>query len=160
MELLDNVVIDEFTQGKIELGKLNIADHFLLSLANFTAELFPTAATYVGAQQQAVEAPALFVDYYSIDNIQQLDNRTVYELGFEITYVPEDELSRLELNSAIFDIQQNVYKIQSDIGEFTCYEKASDITDGLAHVTGIVKAWELGLPNEPIIQIADKEVNI
>ena len=94
MELLDNVVIDEFTQGKIELGKLNIADHFLLSLANFTAELFPTAATYVGAQQQAVEAPALFVDYYSIDNIQQLDNRTVYELGFEITYVPEDELSR------------------------------------------------------------------
>lgn len=160
MVLLENIIIDQYAQDKIDLNKLNIADHLLLTLANFTAELFPNATTYVGSQQQAVEAPALFVDFYSINHNQKVIDLTEYEFGIEITYVPKDELSKFEMNSAILTIQQNLYKLQSDIGEFVCYNKSSDITDGSAHVTGTIKALEITLPNEDIIQTANKELII
>ena len=160
MVLLENIIIDQYTQNKIDLNKLNIADHLLLTLANFTAELFQNVTSYVGSQQQAVETPALFVNFYSIDNRQKVIDLSEYEFGIEITYVPQNELSTVELNVAVFQIQQNLYKLQSDIGEFICYNKSSDITDGLAHVTGTIKALEITLPNEDIIKIANKELII
>ena len=158
--MLENIIIDQFTQNKIDGGSLNIADHLLLTLANFTAELFPNTTTYVGSQQQAVEAPALFVDFYSIDNRQKVIDLFEYEFGIEITYIPQDEHSTVELNNAIFTIQQSLHKLQSEIGEFVCYDKSSDITNGLAHVTGTIRALEIDLPTEAIIQIADKELNV
>lgn len=135
---------------------MTVSDHLLTSLANFTATLFPDAETYIGAQQQAVDVPAVFVDYYDIKNSQRLIDTTEYTFGIEITYVPKNRISTYELNSAIYTIQQALGKLDSDIGTFSCYDKDSDITDDLAHVTGVVTVSDITVKTDPIIQTADQ----
>lgn len=144
---------------KLAAGTLTIADHLLLSLANFTAALFPNMMTYIGAQQQAVQAPAVFVDYYDIKNSQRLANTSEYSFGIEITYVPTNRTSAYEMQNAIFTILQGLTKLESDIGVFSCYDKDSDITDDLAHVTGIVSVYELTPDTTDIIQTANQIIN-
>lgn len=158
MELLENITISQLLQDSIDAGTLTISDHLLLAAAQFTATLFPAAETYIGSQQQAVEAPALFVDYYSLTNQKQLTPTSEYEFGLEITYVPADSLDRREIQNAIFLIQQNLDWLESDIGTFRCFSKDSDVTDGLAHVTSIVSVWETEAPDNPIIEHADQNI--
>lgn len=160
MTLLENIIIDQYTQGKIDTGALSISDHVLLSLANFCATLYPAATVYIGAQQQEVETPALFVDFYSMTNQQKLADTSNYAFGFVITYVPSDKLSAAELNGAIFTIQQALYKIPSELGELVCYSKNGDITDGLANVTGSITVREIDKGTDPMIQIAEQELRI
>lgn len=158
MELLENITIPQSLADSIDAGTLTISDHLLLAAAQFAAALFPAAETYIGSQQQAVEAPALFVDYYSLTNQKRLAPTSEYEFGLEITYVPADSLDRRELQNAIFLIQQNLDRLESDIGAFRCFSKDSDITDGLAHVTGTVSVWETDVPTDPIIEFADQNI--
>ena len=158
MELLENITIPQSLADSIDAGTLTISDHLLLAAAQFTAALFPTAETYIGSQRQAVHAPALFVDYYSMPNQKRLVPTSEYEFGLEITYVPIDSLDRRELQNAIFTIQQNLDRLESDIGAFRCFSKDSDITDGLAHVTGAVSVWETDVPEDPIIVQADQNI--
>lgn len=155
MELLENVTIPQSLADSIEAGTLTISDHLLLAAAQFTAALFPAAETYIGSQQQAVETPALFVDYYSLTGQKRLASTAEYEFGLEITYVPVDKLDRRELQNSVFLIEQGLDRLGSDIGTFRCFSKDSDITDGLAHVTGVVSAWEVDAPDDPIIKEAD-----
>lgn len=138
---------------------MTIADHLLLSLANFTASLFPDTMTYIGAQQQAVDPPAVFVDYYDMKNSQRLSNTSEYSFGVEITYVPTDRTSTYEMQNAIFTILRGLTKLESDIGVFSCYDKDSDITDDLAHVTGIVSVHEFIPDTADIIQKANQIIN-
>lgn len=155
MDLLENIIIPRSLADSIEAGTLTISDHLLLAAAQFTAALFPAAETYIGSQQQDVGTPALFVDYYSLTNQKRLAPTSEYEFGLDITYVPADQLDRRELQNAIFLVQQNLDRLDSDSGTFRCFSKDSDITDGLAHVTGVVSVWETAVPDDPIIEEAD-----
>lgn len=158
MVLESNIIIDKATNQKVAENTLNIAEHLLLSLANVVARLFSACKVYVGAQQQKVTPPALFVDYYAINSQQSLAYTSRYDFGFEIKYVPKDSLSSAELSGAIFTLQQGIFRIPTDIGEYSCYSKNSDITDGLANVTGLVTISEQELDVEPII--TTKELNV
>ena len=160
MILEPNVCIDEFTDNKIVENRLNIADHLLLSVANQIAKLFPNNNVYVGSQQQDIETPCFFVDYSSINNNQKLDDLSEYTFLTEISYIPKNELSRLELNSVLFVLEQNLSIIKSDIGIFRIYSKDSDITDGIAHITSAITALEQTKDEEIIIEKADKELII
>lgn len=148
MTLLSNIKMNEDLQSKISANALKIPDHLLLALANYTASIFPTAKTYIGSQQQSIDAPAVFVDYYDIKSCRQLADTSKYTFGIKITYVPKTAISTSELNSAIFLILQSLEKLNSDIGTFICYEKDSDITDNLVHVTATVQVWEVAVPND------------
>lgn len=158
MVLADNIIIPRSLQNSIDRGTLTISDHLLLALAGFAAGLFPDAEIYIGAQQQEVNLPAVFVDYYSLTNQKRLTDMSEYRFGLDITYVPTDRLNRHELQDAIFRIQQNLDSLQSPIGPFVCYSKDSDTTDDLAHVTGIVSVWEQTASNGEIIQQADQTI--
>jgi hypothetical protein len=144
--------------GRLSQNKLTIADHLILTLANFTAALFPDYTTYIGAQQQGVETPALFVDFYDIKNSQKLIDTDEFQFGIEITYVPTDQTKTYEMQNAIFTIQQSLFRLESDIGVFSCYDKDSDITDGLAHITGTITVNEIEVNNSPLIQEANQNI--
>jgi len=154
--LADNIIVSVDLQAKIEANTLTISDHLLLALASFTAALYPTAMTYTETQQQAVDGPALFVDYYDIKNSQRLIDTTEFTFGFTITYVPKNQISSYELTSAIYLIQQSLGKLESDIGTFSIYDKDSDTTDGLAHVTGTVSVSDITVKTDPYIITADQ----
>lgn len=161
LEYAANIRWDKALQQRIDTGKLTIADHLLLSLANFTANLFPAMKTYIGAQVQNVCPPAVWVDFYDQNNSDRLVNESEYSLGVEITYLPSRETKNTdELNHSVFLLLQNLGRLESDIGPFRLYDKASDITDGLAHVTSVVKVRELTIPDDPIINQAKKEVSL
>lgn len=160
MEIAKNISYDREMQNQITSNNLGISGHVLLALANFAAGLFPKSTVYLGAQQQGVKPPALFVRLYSIANQKRLEDISVYEFGFEITYIPKDEKSSAELSRAAFLLEQNLDAIPSGVGEFRCYEKGSDFTDRLTHVTGIITAWEKAVPDGPVIQHAEKELKI
>lgn len=158
MVIASNIQMTDELALRVDSGTLTISDYLLLSLGNFTAALFPAAITYTETQQQAVEGPALFVDYYDIKNSQRLIDSTEYTFGFEITYVPQNRISSYELNSAIFTIEQSLKKLTSDIGTFSVYDKASDITDDLAHVTGVVSVKEITPDTADVIRTANQEI--
>lgn len=160
MDLLENVVAGQYLVNKKDSGTLTLSDHVLLALANFCAGLYPAATVYVGAQQQKVERPALFVDFYSITNQQRLVATSSYAFGFVVTYVPANKLSAAELGGAIFTLQQSLTKIPSDIGELICYSKSGDVTDQLANVTGVINVGEVDEPTDPIITTAEQELTI
>lgn len=159
MEYAANIRWDKALKKRMDTGQLTIADHLLLSLANFTASLFPTMKTYIGAQVQNVSPPAVWVDFYDQKNSARLVNESEYALGVEVTYLPSTATKNTdELNHAVFLLLQNLDRLESDIGPFRVYDKNSDITDGLAHVTGMVAVRELTIPDDPVINKAQKEV--
>lgn len=158
MVLADNIIIPWSLQNSIDQDTLTISDQLLLAAAGFAAQLFPTAEVYIGAQQQEVNLPAVFVDYYSLTNQKRLTDMSEYRFGLDVTYVPENRLNRHELQDAVFRIQQSLDSLKSPIGPFACYSKDSDTTDDLAHVTGIVSVWEQASPNGEIIQQADQTI--
>lgn len=163
MDIAKNIIYDRELQNQIDANALGISGHVLLALANVAAGLFPDFKVYIGAQQQGVKPPALFVDFYSMSNQKRLADTSVYEFGFEITYIPKDEKSSAELSRAVFLLEQNLETVTSDTGNFQCYEKGSDFTDRLAHVTGIITAWEKTVPDDsdgPVIQHAEKELKL
>lgn len=150
MQLLKNITIPQSLRITIENGTFTVSDHLMLAAAQFTAALFPNATIYIGSQQ-TVNAPALFIDYCSITNQKRLKLTTEYEFGLKITYVPADGSDCRELQNAIFLLEQNLDRLESEIGVFRCFSKHSVITDGLAHVTGTIKVWETDVPDDPII---------
>lgn len=160
MTYLDNIHWDKSLQARMDGGTLTVADHLLLSLANFTAGLLPSMTTYIGAQVQNVHPPAAFVDFYDQHCSAKLKNIIEYEFGAEITYLPSKETKNTdELNHAVFLLLQSLDKLTSDIGTFRCYDKNSDITDGIAHVTSLVSIRvETTSDADPIITTADKEL--
>jgi len=155
----DNIRWDKALQQRMGAGTLMIADHLLFSIANFTAGLFPSMKTYIGAQVQNVSPPAVWVDFYDQKNSARLAHESEYSFGVEVTYLPSSTTKNTdELNHAVFLLLQNLDRLESDVGPFRVYDKDSDITDGLGHVTGMVSVRELTAPDGEIIQKAQKEV--
>jgi len=93
-------------------------------------------------------------------NSQKLDDLTEYEFGFDLEYWPKNRSSNAEINAALYTALQGIYRLQSDGWEYTVYRKNSAVTDRVGHVTGVVKALEQTIPDDPIIQKAEKEVTI
>lgn len=130
----------------------------LLALAKYTATLYPEIITYTETRQQAVDGAAIFVEFYSIGNAARLINSSEYTFGIQITYVPENRISSYELNSALFAIESSLRVLESDIGTFYVYNKSSDITDDLAHVTGTVSVRVYEPDTADIINKANQDL--
>ena len=156
--MLENIIIDQYLQDKIDSKALTVSDHLLLALADFTATLFPAFTTYVGAQQQGVEPAAVWIDYYNVSSQKRLDGAKCFDFGVEITYWPKNPLSSAELTNAIYMIEENLNVLHSDIGQFLCYSTSADITDGIAHIIANITAQVEEVECGPFIKIATKEV--
>lgn len=139
---------------------LTIADHLLLGAAAVMANLFPTMKVDIGNRKSGVNPPELAVNFYQQQNSKRLADTDEFTFGLEITYIPKDSTDRAEISHAIFLLLQNLDVIPSDIGTFRLYNKDSDMTDGLGHVTGNVMVLEILPDDSAIIQEAEKEVNI
>lgn len=157
MELLENVKTDFTIEDKTVFGELNVADHVRLALANFAAALFPTVNVFVNPQQQGVIEPAIFISFYNIQSRQLLATTNLYDFNFTISYWCKDKLSTTEPMNVIFILLQNLYKVPSDIGELVIYNKESDITDGIANITGTITAMEIDIEKEVKMQELEVE---
>ena len=155
-----NVKPDTRLKQKIAAGTLNIPDRALLALADAAAGLLPGAAVYTGPIRQGVKLPALFARFYEIHNSQKLDDLTEYELAFDLAYWPEDSRSDTELRDALYALERGLHRLLWEDGEFTVYRRNGSVTDRVAHVTGIVRALEQTVPDDPYIEKAKKEVTI
>ena len=154
----NNIIRDKSLQNRIDNKTLTIADHVRISLAEFLSSLFPGVKVYLNQNQQKLALPSLFVGFYEIANQQRMIDTSEYEFGFELSYIPDDKHSNTELTHAIFLIMQNLHFIDSEIGQFAVYSKNSDITDRIAHVTGLIRVMEITTPNDPMINQAEKEL--
>lgn len=152
------VKYDREFQRRFTDGTLTLADHALLALATHADALFPEANACIGPMRQSLELPAVFVRFYSMHCAARLENLVEYEFGFELQYWAKERSSDAELNHALFLLLQNLQTIPSDTGEFRCYGINGEIVDRIAQVTGIVKVHEQTLPDDPIIQTAEKEL--
>lgn len=139
---------------------LTIADNLLLGTAAVLAGLFQTMKVDIGNRKSGVTPPEIAVNLYQQSNVKKMADTDEFTFGLEITYIPKDSTDRAEISHAIFLLLQNLDVIPSDIGTFRMYNKNSDITDGLGHVTGNVMVLEILIDDSAIIQEAEKEVNI
>jgi hypothetical protein len=97
-----------------------------------------------------------------------LADTSVHTFGAEITYIPKNSDDRAEISTAIFSILQNLESVEDDARAFRCRNKASDMTDGLGHVTADISVVERSEPTDedgliirkadPVIQKAETEV--
>ena len=154
------MVLDKQYKQKISARATTIIDRVALTLAEYAAGVLPDANVYIGPVRQNVQLPAVFIRFYETVNVQMLDDVSAYDFGFDIAYFPKNELSDGELNHAMFALQQGLYEIQSEFGAMYCYRKNGSITDRVAHVTGQIRVMEQTIPDDPIIEIADKELKI
>lgn len=155
-----NVFTDSILKKREAEGKLTIADNVTLALADALAELFPELPIHTGPVRQDVRLPCWFVSFYEMVNSQKLDDLTEYEFGFDLEYWPKNRSSNAEINAALYTALQGLYRLQNDGWEYTVYRKNSAVTDRVGHVTGVVKALEQTISDDPIIQKAEKEVTI
>ncbi len=155
-----NVKPDAALKKKLAAGTLTIPDRVLLTLAEAAAGLLPEAAVYTGPIRQDAKLPALFARFYEIHNSQKLDDLTEYELAFDLAYWPEDSRSDTELRDALYALEQGLHRLPWEDGEFTVYRRNGSVTDRVAHVTGIIRALEQTVPDDPYIEKAKKEVTI
>lgn len=156
----ENVRPDTRLRQKLAAGILNIPDRALLALADAAAGLLPGAAVYTGPIRQGVKLPAIFVGFYEIHNAQKLDDLTKYELAFDLAYWPADSRSDTELRGALYALQSGLYRLPWEDEEYVVYRKNGAVTDRVAHITGIVRALEQTVPDDPYIEKAKKEVTI
>ena len=140
-------------------GTLTIADNVLLGTAAVLAGLFPTMKVDIGNRKSGVSPPELAVNLYQQSNAKKLADTDQFTFGVEITYIPKESTDRAEISHAIFLLLQTLDVIPSDIGTFRMFQKNSDMTDGLGHVTGNVMVWESIPDDSPIITKAETEVN-
>lgn len=138
---------------------LTLADHVQIGAATALAGLFPTPKVALGNRTSGVNPPELSVNLYGQSNSKRLADSDEFSFGLEVTYIPEDTADRAEINHVLFLILQGLDVLQSDAGTFRCYNKSSDITDSLGHVTADVRVLETRPDTSPIIQTAETEVN-
>lgn len=155
MVLQQNVIIDKLMGNRILSDRLSPMDKLKLTLANFTAELFPTVEVYIDPQQQDVKPPCIFVDFFEIRKQRRLQSTAQYEIGFTISYLAKSKRSTTELDNAMFLLEQHV----TDIGNYGIQSVSGSITDGTAAITGLVMVNEITLPDDPFIMQADKTIH-
>lgn len=155
-----NVKPDAALKKKLAAGTLTIPDRVLLALAEAAAGLLPDAAVYTGPIRQDAKPPALFVRFYEIHNAQKLDDLTEYEMAFDLAYWPADSRSDTELRDALYALNSGLHRLPWEDEEYVVYRKNGAVTDRVAHITGIIRALEQTVPDDPYIEKAKKEVTI
>nr|WP_319488477.1 hypothetical protein [uncultured Caproiciproducens sp.] len=148
MNIPVNILFNPKLNARRKAGTLTIADHVLIGTAVFLAGLFPASKVAIGNRTSGVHPPEIGVNLYDQSNSKKSTDTAEFTFGIEITYIPEDSADRAEINHAIFLILQGFDVIQSDVGTFRCRDKASDITDGLGHVTGNVAVRAVTMPTD------------
>lgn len=159
MDVPKNIWFNPKLNARRLAGTLTLADHVQIGAAAVLAGLFPALKTDVGNKTSGVHPPELFVRLYDQSNSKRQADTDEFSFGLEITYIPGDSTDRAEINHTLFLVLQGLDVLQSDVGTFRCYSKASDITDGLGHVTTTVRATEQQPDTAPIIQKAETEVH-
>lgn len=155
-----NVKLDAALKKKLAARTLTIPDRVLLALAEAAAGLLPEAAVYTGPIRQDAKLPALFVGFYEIHNAQKLDDLSEYTFGFDLVYWPADSRSDTELRGALYALNSGLHRLPWEDEEYVVYRKNGAVTDRVAHITGIVRALEQTVPDDPYIEKAKKEVTI
>lgn len=156
MDVQSNIVLPADLLTRANADRLNIAERIKLRLANRTAELFPNSDIFLEETQQGVTLPALFVRIYDQAKQRMTVYTARYAFSFDIAYLPEDESSDTELEGAAFTLLQNLTGIQ----EAAVQSMESSITDRVAHVRGNIAAYEEDVYEDPIIEKADKDVEV
>lgn len=159
MDIPANLWFNPKLNARRKADTLTLADHVQIGAAAVLAGLFPGSKIDIGNRTSGVHLPELAVRLYDQSNSKRLADTDEFSFGLEITYIPDDSTDRAEINHALFLILQSLDVLQSDVGTFRCYSKASDITDGLGHVTTTVRATEQQPDTAPIIQKAETEVH-
>lgn len=155
-----NVKPDAALKKKLAARTLTIPDRVLLALAEAAAGLLPEAAVYTVPIRQDAKLPALFVGFYEIHNAQKLDDLSEYTFGFDLVYWPADSRSDTELRGALYALNSGLHRLPWEDEEYVVYRKNGAVTDRVAHITGIVRALEQTVPDDPYIEKAKKEVTI
>lgn len=155
-----NVKPDAALKKKLAARTLTIPDRVLLALAEAAAGLLPEAAVYTGPIRQDAKLPALFVGFYEIHNAQKLDDLSEYTFGFDLVYWPADSRSDTELRGALYALNSGLHRLPWEDEEYVVYRKNGAVTDRVAHITGIIRALEQTVPDDPYIEKAKKEVTI
>ena len=155
-----NVKPDAALKKKLAARTLTIPDRVLLALAEAAAGLLPEAAVYTGPIRQDAKLPALFVGFYEIHNAQKLDDLSEYTFGFDLVYWPADSRSDTELRGALYALNSGLHRLPWEDEEYVVYRKNGAVTDRVAHITGIVRALEQTVPDDPYIEKAKKEVTM
>ena len=155
-----NVKPDAALKKKLAARTLTIPDRVQLALAEAAAGLLPEAAVYTGPIRQDAKLPALFVGFYEIHNAQKLDDLSEYTFGFDLVYWPADSRSDTELRGALYALNSGLHRLPWEDEEYVVYRKNGAVTDRVAHITGIVRALEQTVPDDPYIEKAKKEVTI
>ena len=155
-----NVKPDAALKKKLAARTLTIPDRVLLALAEAAAGMLPEAAVYTGPIRQDAKLPALFVGFYEIHNAQKLDDLSEYTFGFDLVYWPADSRSDTELRGALYALNSGLHRLPWEDEEYVVYRKNGAVTDRVAHITGIIRALEQTVPDDPYIEKAKKEVTI
>ena len=158
MNIPKNIWFNPTLAARRKAGTLTLEDHILLAVAAVIAGLFPDSKVDIGNRKSGVHPPELAVNLYGQTNRQLLADTNQYRFGVEITYIPADSTDRAEINHALFQLLQ-LDRLDSGVGLFRLRDKASDVTDGLGHVTGTVTAAEQSVPTDEdgaVIQEADQ----
>lgn len=156
----ENVKPDPRLKQKLAAGTLNIPDRALLALADTAAGLLPEAMVYTGPIRQDAKLPALFVGFYEIHNARKLDDLSEYEFGFDLAYWPKDSRSDTELRDALCALNSGLHRLPWEDEEYVVYRKNGTVADRVAHITGVIRALEQTVPDDPYIEKAKKEVTI
>ncbi|MDR2932887.1 MAG: hypothetical protein LBV27_07240 [Oscillospiraceae bacterium] len=157
--LNENIIIGQALNERIKSGKTTLLDNLLIALANFTTGLFPDITTYIGAQSQGAETPSIWIDCYDLNTQRKLGSTDRHDFGAEITYWPEDQAANTEITNVVFMIADSLNTVSHTENIFTCYTKESDITDNVGHVVCNFYAYQQTIADDPLIRIADKELN-
>lgn len=129
-----NIKLDKSLKAKLDAGKLNAADQFILALADRLAELFPLATVYTSAQQQGAKLPACFISIYHVTAQNQLGGALALEFETEVTYLSENELARDEQISAAVTMLEMPSDLATDIGVFILKGRGVSNTEGMVQL--------------------------
>ena len=154
-----NVKPDAALKKKLAARTLTIPDRVLLALAEAAAGLLPEAAVYTGPIRQDAKLPALFVGFYEIHNAQKLDDLSSIRSA-STRLLAADSRSDTELRGALYALNSGLHRLPWEDEEYVVYRKNGAVTDRVAHITGIVRALEQTVPDDPYIEKAKKEVTI
>lgn len=155
-----NIKLDKSLKVKLDTGKLNAADQFILALANRLAELFPLATVYTSAQQQGAKLPGLFINIYHATAQAQLGGALALEFETEVTYLSENELARDEQFSAAIMMLEMPAIIPCDIGVYELKGRSVSNSDGMVQMLCRTEAVLKTLNTDDLMQNLEQGVDL
>ncbi len=155
-----NIKLDKSLKAKLDTGKLNAADQFILALANQLAELFPLATVYTSAQQQGAKLPGLFINIYHATAQDQLGGALALEFETDVKYLSEDELARDEQISAAVTMLEMPAELPSDIGVFVLKGRGISNNDGMVQLLCRTEAVLKSPNTDDLMQNLEQGVNV